>query len=300
MMSFGSGKNLKSVSPCQGNFLSDTRDSPGHEIDALAVVKKICDGKTFFGIFQEMMDMSTAPEPLTTFTCFKKLPAELRIKVWRVASFTGRNIDLSIHSLEEVDDFWTDRVSDEEDQWPHFFFSTSKPPAILYVNMESRTEARKHYSLEFSTEFHGFELPPKIYVNWAADRICLFGPSFENFQITRLMFGSQPQYFRQLFFEKGARSLAFDRSFFVLYRLLSLATSIVGPLEELILFQEEPGSRCRERANASEISFTDVDSVSVWPPPWNTAEAFFDNCPEISADRQLPFTLRSCRINYSA
>ncbi|KAJ5041769.1 uncharacterized protein L3040_005337 [Drepanopeziza brunnea f. sp. 'multigermtubi'] len=30
---------------------------------------------------------------------------QLRIKVWRVASFTSRNIDLSIQSLEEVDDF---------------------------------------------------------------------------------------------------------------------------------------------------------------------------------------------------
>ncbi|EKD21825.1 uncharacterized protein L3040_005338 [Drepanopeziza brunnea f. sp. 'multigermtubi'] len=111
--------------------------------------------------------------------------------------------------------------------------------------MESRTEAKKHYSLEFSFECHGFELPPEIYVNWAADRIYVFGPRVENVQITRRMFCSQSQYFRKLFFEKAH------------------ATWLSRSKEE------------RARGNASEISFTDDDSISVWPSPWNTAEAFF-------------------------
>jgi hypothetical protein len=115
--------------------------------------------------------------PLTEFTCFPKLPKELRLKTWKHAATIPRNIDLwvgpwgidSTHGLFDI----LDR--------PHYYYmSTTLPPAILSTFQESRQEGLAIYKLSFGTETrvrrHHHSSDPYIYINWSADTLCLMNP----------------------------------------------------------------------------------------------------------------------------
>ncbi|CZR56056.1 uncharacterized protein PAC_05944 [Phialocephala subalpina] len=123
---------------------------------------------------------------LQTFLCFKKLPIELRLKIWRIASFTQRNVDIWSESLEII----SKRGRDSEFNFVlHALHSTRPTPTVLHACQESRGEGLKHYSLEFGAsqeviernskfvpgrplEMRGwFTLStPPMYINWAVDR----------------------------------------------------------------------------------------------------------------------------------
>ncbi|CZR66043.1 uncharacterized protein PAC_15944 [Phialocephala subalpina] len=75
---------------------------------------------------------------------FPHLPIEIRLMIWKYASFTTRNVDVTGKL------FWTDPG--------HFIAnvfrdaSLTPSPPVLQVNQESRSEALKWYSLEFGRE----------------------------------------------------------------------------------------------------------------------------------------------------
>ncbi|KUJ18983.1 uncharacterized protein LY89DRAFT_732513 [Mollisia scopiformis] len=130
----------------------------------------------------------------STFTCFEKLPIELRLKIWRVACFRSRNVDIwitRIRLFSTVDLYHTDAGYDKMSRLS-YFKSGSPPPVVLHCCQESRQEGLKHYKLSFgfSHTVKGgltFAKDPRIYINWEADRLCLMNPdtydvkSSENF-----------------------------------------------------------------------------------------------------------------------
>lgn len=61
------------------------------------------------------------------FTCFPKLPAQLRLKIWKEASLVPRNIDVAVRKF--FLSFEEDGKSKNWDGEPFQFFSTSSPPS---------------------------------------------------------------------------------------------------------------------------------------------------------------------------
>jgi len=114
-------------------------------------------------------------EVATEFTCFPKLPLELRQKIWKEACYIPRVIDLW--------GVWLDGTMTigERSIWrTHMWKSYNAVPSILYTSHEARNIGLKHYSLDFGTRIRRplgpvtikLEIAPKIYVNWACDVIC--------------------------------------------------------------------------------------------------------------------------------
>jgi hypothetical protein len=103
-----------------------------------------------------------APKTATELYFFPKLPTEIRIKVWKEASFISTAVLLSI------------RPSNND----YHIGSYSKAPPILHTNQESRQEATKHYVCAFEREptvCHTPNpfLPAKVYVNFGVDYLVL-------------------------------------------------------------------------------------------------------------------------------
>ncbi|KAE9375634.1 hypothetical protein N431DRAFT_437128 [Stipitochalara longipes BDJ] len=168
------------------------------------------------------------PEP-ETFTRFGELPSEIRLKIWRHACFQPRNVDIFTDNLGTI------RVSDDTQFDTYKFYSHfCSHPGVLHVCREAREEGLKHYKLEFGTSHHfpiiNISTPPRTYVNFACDRLCLLKPG---------CFGSDLedrfQRFVQICRERGARSLAVNVAQDQHWPFVDVATSW-NALEELVVF----------------------------------------------------------------
>ncbi|KAA8574854.1 hypothetical protein EYC84_004098 [Monilinia fructicola] len=99
----------------------------------------------------------------TTFTCFKDLPAELRLHIWGMACGQQRNVNIGFRRWARDDLFTYD--------------SNTPAPSVLYACKESRDESLKYYNLYFGTSFkntkRSIEARPRIPCNFKADTICL-------------------------------------------------------------------------------------------------------------------------------
>jgi hypothetical protein len=87
--------------------------------------------------------------PLSRFTKFPELPAELRIKIWAYASRTPRLLELQYCIVDRK------------------FFSFQNLPPILHTSRESRAVGLSYYHLSFGTDKH----PPGTYFNPADDMV---------------------------------------------------------------------------------------------------------------------------------
>lgn len=120
------------------------------------------------------------------FPIFKKLPPELRNKIW---GFAANNEPRTL-------DIWSDFVRCEVDNSVFFTqkytteLSKPKVPTLLQTSQESRAEALKHYKLEFCTHMAlqtgiTIVLAARIYINYASDVLVPRGNwnviSFRNF-----------------------------------------------------------------------------------------------------------------------
>jgi hypothetical protein len=124
-------------------------------------------------------------EKLSEFTCFPDLPAELRCKIWKAAAFIPRNVNIWSWDFGKKISI---PLNDNEDEaegdclviWK--LCSTSPIPPVLHTSTEARTEALKHYKLDFGTSYKfrdfTFTTHPRIYFNFEVDRLCLM-ESFE-------------------------------------------------------------------------------------------------------------------------
>ncbi|KAE9365608.1 hypothetical protein N431DRAFT_431036 [Stipitochalara longipes BDJ] len=104
------------------------------------------------------------------FTIFKKLPPELRNKIWAFAS----------NNEPRILDIWSDFLRCEVGNSVFFTqkytteLSKPKVPSLLRTSQESRAEALKHYKLEFRTQMTlptgiKLTLEARIYINYATD-----------------------------------------------------------------------------------------------------------------------------------
>lgn len=131
-----------------------------------------------------------------TFTCFPRLPLELRDSIWTHASFGSRNLDTWMEFLGEM------RYNRPSDSSQSFRYATmSRPPPILHTSREARNVGLRQYHSMFEVLFappiykhrrgphrrgprrpprnSGVEirLPPQIYYNDQADPGCMFSNS---------------------------------------------------------------------------------------------------------------------------
>lgn len=212
--------------------------------------------------------------PVTKKRFDEWLPIELRLRIWRIASFFPRNVDV-----------WSNNIfiskHDEQQAYlvPHQMISRRPIPVVLHICHESRVEALKHYVLAFGTteDVEDFVVTarPKIYINPVVDTVSLPRPdSFLSY--TSNVFGGSP--------DERALNFAFQ---LVKLKLKSLAINVVNTegiglgdgtmaseygdilptsgdaLEELILFSD---SRCydypeegnRKRVHHDMIKFREL------------------------------------------
>ena len=115
--------------------------------------------------------MGTTNEvPITgrTFTCFSRLPFELRKSIWEYSCRHERNLDIWVTPLPPV--FYVDEPQ------PFKYVTTTSPPVVLHTCHESRAAGLKHYDLSFGTTAYrvGAHLwsvykPEQLYVNFNTD-----------------------------------------------------------------------------------------------------------------------------------
>jgi 2EXR family len=240
----------------------------------------------------------------TTFTCFPKLPAELRTKVWKYASHVTRNIDISTKTL-----YLSCKRNGEGPAMPYYYVSSCPPPAILLVCKESRTEALKYYKLDFESEdLWGLSgtsntppvliaTPPRIYINWQVDRICMMDPlRFEDWIEERDECTSRLPDFIALCIKIELKHFA-----------TNLDTSdcetpdpficvpLEAKLEELVLFNDP---RCAFQKAFKGISFIEVSEAEGYYKEWGELkDQALDERFDYEACR--PEHLRCCSLQLS-
>jgi hypothetical protein len=101
---------------------------------------------------------STADKSDPTFTCFSKLPIELRLKIWKEALPGPRVIKLKFSDSDP----W-----EEEDESDSRICAIAKTPAILGANHESRQVAPRFYELSFDSILE--ERP--VYIDYRVDAL---------------------------------------------------------------------------------------------------------------------------------
>ncbi|KAG4444211.1 hypothetical protein IFR05_000308 [Cadophora sp. M221] len=111
-----------------------------------------------------------------TFTCFPKLPVEIRFKIWKLVAPEPRNIDVGVPSYDNR--FFGGAWANNSNR-PHYHTAeVRKVPQILHVNHESRSLTLESYTLEFGIHVSGLSqqvhlsFSGRIYVNWQRDMIC--------------------------------------------------------------------------------------------------------------------------------
>jgi hypothetical protein len=87
---------------------------------------------------------------LNEFRLFSSLPTELRVKIWGIALSIPRNVNI---------------ICQPSDGFTNLFKSSDRPPALLHICHESRSEALEIYKPLFQTE------SSPIYVAYSQDII---------------------------------------------------------------------------------------------------------------------------------
>ncbi|CAG8951780.1 hypothetical protein HYFRA_00005584 [Hymenoscyphus fraxineus] len=125
----------------------------------------------------QIVDASVAGDCATEFTCFPRLPTELRFKIWGVICNTSRDLWIGTTYYSDTSDY--SKLSEDEKEGMRSvfrYYTFSLPPAVLHVSHESRFEGLKYYTLAFGSGYraagHKFETNPRTYVNFQVDRIC--------------------------------------------------------------------------------------------------------------------------------
>lgn len=101
---------------------------------------------------------------LRSFSRFKSLPPEIRSLIW-LLTLPGPRI-VPILSYGKVP--WDIKAWDQTFH-RYAFHSPAKPPVTLFVNRESRAEARRFYTLTFGSPSLG--IPNSVWFNYAIDTL---------------------------------------------------------------------------------------------------------------------------------
>jgi hypothetical protein len=256
--------------------------------------------------------VDAASEKSKTFTCFPKVPVELRLKIWGYASSVNRNVDIWVRSLD------TKLIKPYER--PLYFYTSLPPPAVLHVNSESRSESLKYYDLDFGTNItikhtHSvpftISIPSRIYFNWNTDRLCLVNPSeLENKSIARVV-SSQLANYHTVCQKKGLRYFAINIAHSTLplfmpqraiknsafLKLIPLESNLV----EVVLFESSELADSKS-LKINRLELEELDSKEQGRRMNNTKRAvekvikkYLEETGEISG-RGTPF-IRICKVN---
>ncbi|RDL37337.1 uncharacterized protein BP5553_04770 [Venustampulla echinocandica] len=96
------------------------------------------------------------------FSYFPKLPAELRLMIWKFARPEGRIIRIKPRSKRHL------RLKHTSPLEMRALYSTAKVPAMLHACLESRVVAQKWYKLSFGTTLYG---EPQTYFDYEQDEV---------------------------------------------------------------------------------------------------------------------------------
>ncbi|KAH6723020.1 hypothetical protein BKA61DRAFT_4528 [Leptodontidium sp. MPI-SDFR-AT-0119] len=115
-------------------------------------------------------------EQQRTFTCFPKLPVEIRFKIWKLLAPEPRNIDVGVPKHDNR--FFGGAWASNSHRSHYHTAELRRVPQILHVNHEARSLTLESYTLEFGIPVSGLSqqvylsFPAGIYVNWERDMIC--------------------------------------------------------------------------------------------------------------------------------
>ncbi|PVH79848.1 hypothetical protein DL98DRAFT_589058 [Cadophora sp. DSE1049] len=139
-------------------------------------VKRLADRLAMLGQLDAELPHEGSPD-IETFTCFPRLPFELRAKIIKAICSQPRLIDLWAVAIGKQDCETLQKIG----SWPFTYHSSQArvEPVVVHVSKEFCAEGLQFYSLEFGTEFNQtmgpatikITTPSKIYVNWECDII---------------------------------------------------------------------------------------------------------------------------------
>jgi len=234
-----------------------------------------------------------------TFTCFPRLPAELRMKVWKYASHVTRNIDISTRIL-----YLSSEPQGKGAAPSYYYTSSCPPPSILHVCKESRTEAMIYYQLDFESSENVWNrsgtsrfppvyiaTPPSIYINWQVDRVCLMDPDrFEDYNEESDACTRRLEDFVALCVKNKLEYFAANLTLEAPYTIWFVPWE--ANLKELIIFHDD---HCSARKTFRGIDFVDVteeEYYTVWKDLKTRAlyaASYYDGC-------KVPERLRCCNL----
>ncbi|KUJ11475.1 uncharacterized protein LY89DRAFT_226161 [Mollisia scopiformis] len=114
-----------------------------------------------------------------TFTCFPRLPPEIRIAIWEKVANLPRNLDIWAPKTGEVT-YSAEVHGAPTDKWLETFqYTTTQFPGCLLANQESRSATCKYFELSFEVGYQQdslmFFYQPEIMSNVTMDRVCPMG-----------------------------------------------------------------------------------------------------------------------------
>ena len=101
------------------------------------------------------------------FTCFPKLPLELRREIWRHSMPGPRNITI-VHYPADMRLLRVLDIDDEKHPWWRCRAYGGAVPTVLHVNKESRSATKEFFELTLHEQTRGFP----VYLNFDRDTLC--------------------------------------------------------------------------------------------------------------------------------
>ncbi|CAD6442176.1 e52af8c4-b0a7-4ea3-8be9-257d2d09ee86 [Sclerotinia trifoliorum] len=207
----------------------------------------------------------------TTFTCFGKLPMELRILIWGMACEQRRNVSIELNPSYKQGDLAPDQRRNG-----YICTSNTPHPSVFYACKASREEAFKHYSLLFREKLFSprfsIEIQPRIWCNLKADTLCLksFGWNdrvYEDFfknlpakdMISSLAFNIQP-----LINCNSGRFVPAEVDWYNMFRIVNAYGARGLELREIILYYDVEENRTHQPVVSEfvELDWSVMDSNS--------------------------------------
>ena len=117
--------------------------TPRSTLGALAVAQQLAPMSRLKSLLSTLPKLDVTNWNTRTFTVFPQFPPELRLKIWRIASFYSRIFDFNSARF----------MSTERSRlYHHLVERLNNVSAVLHVNRESWTEALKHFTYHCESE----------------------------------------------------------------------------------------------------------------------------------------------------
>jgi 2EXR family len=241
----------------------------------------------------------------SAFTRFPDLPIEIRFKVWKLACFVTRNVDIATGTVGI-----TFGEEDGTAARPHYYRSRCLPPALLHVCKESRQEGLKYYKLDFGVDYKvpasgrpipelTVSSPPRIYINWETHRLCVMLPMYIDDSVNDVCRRIE---IRDKCFDNGLRHLATNAEW---WYDISYAPFVYlcGALEEIVFYEGRTAYQAMlERGKDQGFGFLEHSDDYWYDSATKFAEeTYYENVEEDLGRKEARklwdrLSIRGCRI----